>query len=73
MKKQASYVPVRKILNMINSCQTDEELSNCKKTVDNYVKSVAKQGVKNHEDLKTRLYEEIEQREEAIYLVNILN
>lgn len=73
MKKDMFYVPVKKVLAIINSCQTDNELQDCKKFVDDYVKSVSKQGVTNWMDLKVRLYEEIDQREEAIYLVKILN
>jgi hypothetical protein len=73
MKNEVSYVPVKKILALINSCQTDEQLENCKHIVNDYVKTVAKKGVTNSLDLKERLYGEIEQREEALYLVKILN
>ena len=72
MKNEVSYVPVKRILAIINSCHTDEQLQNTRKIVNEYVKAVAKQGVSNSSDLKERLINEIEQREEALYLVEIL-
>jgi hypothetical protein len=72
MKNKMSYVPVKKILAVINSCHTNEQIQDCKKIVNEYVKAVAKQGVTNSSDLKDRLNSEIEQREEALYLVEIL-
>ena len=72
MKKEVMYVPVKKILAIINSCQNEHQLEKTKKIVDDYVKTVSKQGVANSSDLKKRLYDELEQREEALYLVNLL-
>ncbi|MFA5152815.1 MAG: tetratricopeptide repeat protein [Clostridia bacterium] len=72
MKNEVYYAPVKKILTIINSCQNDSQLQNSEKVVNDYVKLVTKQGISNSLDLKKRLYQEIEQREEALYLVNIL-
>ena len=73
MKTEVNYVPVKRILAIINSCETGEEVKKCRKIVNNYVKAVSKQGVTNSEVLKERLNEELEQREEALYLAEILN
>ena len=66
-------VPVKKILRMINECQDQEQIDNCRLVVQNYVKSAKKQGVINIEDLKNRLTDELAQRQEALYLVKIFN
>lgn len=73
MKNKVSYVSVKKILAIINNCHTNNQLQNCKKIVNDYIKSITKQGISNPSDLKDRLYAEIEQREEALYLAEILN
>lgn len=73
MKNEVYYVPVKRILAIINSCHTNEQIQNCKKIVNDYIKAVTKQGVSNSSDLKDRLYAELEQREEALYLAEMLN
>lgn len=73
MKNEVSYASVKKILTIINSCRTDMQLENCKKTINDYIKLVVKKGVTNSLDLRDRLYKELEEREEALYLVEILN
>jgi hypothetical protein len=70
--KDISYTSIKKILAIINSCQTDEQLKECKKNIDDYIKVVAKK-ITNSVDLKERLYRELEEREEAFYLVKILD
>ena len=66
-------VSVKKVLKMINECQDQEQIDNCRIVVQNYVKSAKKQGLANVDDLKNRLEEEISQRQEEIMLVKILN
>jgi len=66
-------VSVKKVLKMINECQDQEQIDNCRIVVQNYVKSAKKNGVANVEDLKNRLEEEISQRQEELYLVKIFN
>jgi len=72
MKSQV-LVPIKKVLRMINSCEDQEQINNCKNIVDNYVKSAKKHGVVNINDLQNRLDEEIIQKQEALYLVKIFN
>lgn len=66
-------IPVKKILNIINSCSDEEQIKNCKTLIHNYLKSAKKNNVINIDDLKDRLDEELMQREEALYLAHIFN
>jgi len=66
-------VSVKKVLKMINECQDQEQIDNCRIVVQNYVKSAKKNGVANVEDLKNKLEEEISQRQEELMLVRIFN
>ena len=65
------FVPVKKILNTINSCKTEEQIKDCKFLIKNYILSTKKKGLVNYEDLEIRLEEELLQRQEALYLVKI--
>lgn len=69
--KKNEFVPVKKILNIINSCNSQEQINNCNLIIKNYVRSVKKNGVVNYDELESRLTEELEQRQEALYLVKI--
>jgi len=71
--KSQPIVSVKKILNMINSCQNEEQLIACKSVLDNYVKSAKRSGVTNIQDLQNRLDEVYEERQEELYLVHIFN
>jgi len=71
--KNKNSVPVKKILGIINSCQNEDQITNCKVLINNYVKAAKKNGLVNIEDLHDRLNEELLQRQEALYLVKIFN
>jgi hypothetical protein len=66
-------VPIKRVLRMINSCQDQEQIDNCRLVVQNYVQSAKKHGVINVEDMRNRLDEEVAQRQEALMLVKIFN
>lgn len=66
-------VSVKKVLKMINECQDQEQIDNCRIVVQNYVKSAKKQGLANVDDLKNRLEEELSQRQEELMLVRIFD
>jgi hypothetical protein len=66
-------VPIKKVLRMINECQDQEQIDNCRLVVQNYVKSAKRNGLINSEDLHNRLNEEVAQRQEALMLVRIFN
>ena len=65
------FVPVKKILNIINTCKTEEQIKDCKFLIKNYILSAKKKGLVNYEELEIRLEEELLQRQEALYLVKI--
>jgi len=73
MKNKSVVLPVKKIINVINSCQTEEQVENCKSLIHNYIKSAKKGGVVNINDLSDRLNDELLQRQESLYLVKIFN
>lgn len=69
--KKNEFVPVKKILSIINSCNTAEQIKNCDSLIKNYVHTAKKKGVINYDELEDRLNEELMQRQEALYLVKI--
>lgn len=71
MKKY--LISVKKMLKIINESQNIEDIDNCKILIENYIKAAKQNNVVNIEDLNKRLYDELSQRYEAIYLSNILN
>jgi len=73
MKSKNILLPVKKILNMINNCQDQEEIDNCRMVVQNYIKSAKKNDVININDLKNRLDEELSKRQEQVMLVRIFD
>ena len=73
MKTNNILIPVKKILKVINSCQNEEQIENCKHLIHNYVKSAQKNKVVNINELTERLYEELIQRQEALILVKVFN
>jgi hypothetical protein len=56
------FVPVKRVLSIINSCETSDQLDNCLKIIDNYVKQVRKKGVVNSDSLRKRLLKEYKQK-----------
>lgn len=68
-----NLVPVKKILNMINSCKSEEQIKDCKLVVSSYIKTARRNGLVNISELTERLDEELMQRQEALLLVKIFN
>jgi len=54
--KTCNFVPVEKIINIINSCQTKKQLKSCKKVIKNYINQLKHQGVINYNDLERYLF-----------------
>ena len=73
MSKKNVLVPVKKILKIINSCNTNEQIENCENLVQNYLRSAKRHGVLNVNELSKRLNEELTERQEALYLVKIFH
>jgi len=68
-----TLVPVKKILKVINSCQNEEQINNCKTLIHNYIKSAQNNKVVNVNKLHERLNEELMQKQESLFLVKIFN
>lgn len=66
-------LPVKKALKTINSCQDLNQIEDCKILVDKYIQSAKKRKLINVGDLKDRLYEELLNRQEELYLVKVFN
>ncbi len=66
-------LPVKKALKTINSCQDLNQIEDCKILVDKYIQSAKKRKLLNVGDLKDRLYEELLNRQEELYLVKVFN
>ena len=58
----SDIVPVKKVLSIINSCETEEQLEASRRVIDNYVKTISKRGVVNVELVKKRLLQEWRQK-----------
>ena len=64
-----NFVPVKKVLDIINSCETSSQLKNCLKLIDNYTDLVKKKGVTNPELVKKRLIQEYKQKKFQINMI----
>jgi len=56
------FVPIKKVLNIINSCESSSQLKNCLKIIDNYTELVKISGVVNSNLVKKRLLKEYKQK-----------
>jgi len=65
--------PVKKILKIINSAQNTDDINDCKILIKKYIEAAKKNKVINYEELHQRLNEELDQRQEALYLSDMLN
>jgi hypothetical protein len=70
-KERPVFIPVKKVLNIINSCETGKQLSSCKKLIDNYVKLIKMQGVVNPELVRKRLMKEFNQKKFQINMIKL--
>ena len=69
MKKEISFVPVGKVLNVINSCETEDQMDSCEKLIDNYVDLIKNKGVVNSKDVRERLYKELQQKKFSVGMI----
>ena len=60
--RESNFVPVKKVLTIINSCETVEQLESTLSIIDNYVKQVKKKGLVNTGILRKRLMKEYNQK-----------
>lgn len=61
-KERPVIVSVKKVINIINSCETKNQLESSKRLIDNYVKMLKYQGLINPEAVEKRLLKEYKQK-----------
>ena len=66
-------ITVKKILRLINACESQEQIDSCRIVVQTYIKSLNSSGLENIEDLKKRLDDELSQKQEALMLSRMFN
>lgn len=72
MQKDKSVIPsIKKVINIINSCETTKHLSTCKRLIENYVKMVEFKGVVNPDLVHKRLIKEYNQKVFQIKMIKL--
>ena len=69
--QEVVFVPVKKILNIINSCETEDQLISCKNLIDLYVTQLTNKGLRNPELLKRRLIKDYKQKMFQIKMIKL--
>ena len=69
MPIQSMFVPVKRILSMINSCETEDHLKNALNIIDHYVHLIKFKGVQNSELVRKRLMKEWKQKSFQIKMI----
>jgi hypothetical protein len=67
---EVSFVPVKRVLDIINSCETEDQLKNCLRIIGNYVRLVKTKGVSNSELVRKRLLKEYKQKKFQVVMIN---
>jgi len=69
--QETEFIPVKKVLNIINSCETEKQLKSCKKLIDIYVAQTKSKGISNPELLYKRLLKEFKQKSFQISMIKL--
>jgi cell fate (sporulation/competence/biofilm development) regulator YlbF (YheA/YmcA/DUF963 family) len=69
MEKEINFVPVRKVIKIINSCETYKQLESCKNLIENYVKLIKIKGVVNSYEVRKRLFQEYNQKKFQLKMI----
>jgi len=64
-----NFLSVKKVLNIINSCESTNQLKNCLELIDSYTKLLKRQGISNPELVKKRLLKEYKQKKFQINMI----
>jgi len=62
MHEQSTFVPVKRVLTIINSCETKIQLQSALRLIDNYVAITKYKGVINSELVRKRLMKDWKQK-----------
>lgn len=69
MSETTGIVPLKKILVIINSCETNKQLKSAGKVIDIYIKLLRAKGLINPEDVEARLMREWKQKRFQINMI----
>jgi len=64
-----NFIPVKKVLEIINSCETSNQLKICLKLINNYTKSIKNKGITNPDLVEKRLLKEYKQKKFQITMI----
>lgn len=65
------FICIKKITDIINSCETEEQLNSCNNVINNYVRLMYNRGIDNPDKLYERLREEYKQKEFQIKMLEM--
>ena len=69
MNGEFDFVPVRKVIKIINSCETYSQLKSCEKLINAYVDLVKMKGVINSDLVRKRLLKEYNQKKFQLKMI----
>lgn len=70
MNSKNNFIPIQKVLSVINSCETMEQLKNCLPLIESYTSQIKHRGVINSELAKKRLIKEYKQKKFQINMIS---
>ena len=65
----SNFIPVKKVIRIINSCETEQQLKNCLRVIRNYTELLKSQGVINTDLVEKRLIKEYKQKKFQIKMI----
>lgn len=70
-KESDIFIPIRKIIKIINSCENLQQLKTCKGIIELYVNYTRNKGIINIEDIRKRLYKELNQKSFQLKMIKL--
>jgi len=70
-KDKPIFVSVKKVISIINSCETNEQLKTSLRLIDNYVEILKRKGLSNAEIVKKRLMKEFNQKKFQLNMIRL--
>jgi hypothetical protein len=70
-KDKPIFVSVKKVISIINSCETNEQLKTSLRLIDNYVEILKRKGLSNTEIVKKRLMKEFNQKKFQLNMIRL--
>lgn len=70
-QKNVKFVSPKKIITIINSCETNRQLKTSLRIIDNYIENTSRNGLNNHQDLRNRLMKEYNQKKFQLNMIKM--